>query len=59
MATLESIETLLKEFKKNTENHFKVLNGSVAKNTSFRNKAIGGFIVVGFLGVTIIVKLFV
>ena len=51
MASLESIETLLKEFKHNTETHLETLNGKVAANTGFRLKAMGGFAVLGFIGV--------
>lgn len=37
--------------------HLKTLNGSVAKNTEFRNKLTGGFILVGFLGITNVVMI--
>ena len=59
MASLESIETLLREFKKNTEEHLSKLNGKVDKNTKFRNMLIGGFVVVSVMGGTVLYKLFI
>jgi len=58
MATLETIEALLKEFKNSNETqHNEIIkrqdktNGSVGKNTSFRNRVMGGMAVIGFLGI--------
>ena len=48
---LTRIDTTLQIFKKNTENHLTKLNGQVIKNTSFRNKAMGGFAVISFVGI--------
>ena len=39
--------------------HAKETNGNVSKNTAFKNKAYGGFAVLGFLGVSILIKLFI
>jgi len=49
------IHALLLEFKKNTEDHFEKLNGQVGKNTAFRNKSLGGFAVISFIGLSSIV----
>lgn len=56
MATLESIEALLREFKKNTEKHFEKLNGKVAENTAFRLKFMGALIVLSILSSSTIVS---
>ena len=54
----ETIYMLLKTFKDNTETHLKELNGAVKKNTGFRQKAIGGFAVISFIGAIMIYKIF-
>ncbi len=38
MVTLDTVYTLLKEFKRNTEGHFKELNGSVAEHSKWINE---------------------
>lgn len=40
------------------EKHLEKLNGQVGKNTAFRNKAFGGFIILGFLGIGQIITAF-
>jgi len=55
----ETIYALLKEFREETKEHFKTLNRQTSKNTAFRNKAVGGFILIGFLGASILIKLFI
>lgn len=56
MASLDTIEALLKEFKKQNDEdhkemiaHHKETNGNVKANTLFRMKMIGGFAVISFI----------
>lgn len=55
----ETIYALLEEFKNDTTKHLAKLNGQVSDNTQFRLKALGGMIVIGFLGIGGIVTSFV
>ena len=62
MATLDSLEQQVNDFQKNTDmwmgkidKHLEKLNGQTAKNTAFRNKAMGGFTVIGAIGVCSII----
>jgi len=64
MATLESLDTLIREKFKNNEkehaditDHLKKLNGQVKDNTTFRNKFTGGMTVIKIIGVVNIVAM--
>ena len=55
----ETIYELVKAFKEENKkehweisNHLDKLNGQVAKNTSYRNKALGVVATLGFLGIS-------
>ena len=65
MSSLETIEALLKEFKKeNKEDHAGIItrldttNGNVSKNTAFKNRAIGAFIIMNIFLVPMIIIVF-
>ena len=56
--TGKTIACLGLSFKENTENHLTELNGAVIKNTGFRQKAMGGFAVMSFIGAIVLYKVF-
>ena len=55
---------LIQKFKENDKKHNELIahaektNGNVMRNTAFRLKAGGGFVVIGFIGASILYKLF-
>jgi len=64
MASLETIEALLQEFKtENAKEHGEIIvrldktNGSVLKNTAFRLRISGGMTVIGAIGVVNLIGL--
>jgi hypothetical protein len=50
---INNISETLREFKDETKEHFKVLNGGVAKNTAFRNYAKPILAIAGFVGASL------